>query len=185
MNFYKLEPDFQLTRDQASELLDIQNRLEYSKFIASEMWDGNNVTLDYREVHPLVPQWFWDKFGTEMTCVFLKNKGNVIIHKDVNRTGVVTFPIVFDEETMNSYTYFYSENYDGRIDEHVRNSASFIRDKLYHHGQAYLTNVSVHHSVPESYTNSRTFFQFWYRDKSWEEVVEMLASKGVIKKGSI
>lgn len=184
-DFYKLEPDFQLTRDQASELLEIQTQLEYSKFITMDMWDGNNVTLDSREVHPRVPQWFWDKFGTDMACVFLKNKGEVVIHKDVNRSGVVTFPIVFDEETMNSYTYFYSKNYNGEIDWHEKNSDEFITNKLYHRGQAYLTNVSVHHSVPEKYVNSRTFFQFWFRDKSWNEVIEILDDRGIIKKGSV
>lgn len=184
-NFYRLEPEFQLTRDQAAELLEIQNQIRYVKFMNQNLWDGNNVTLDYREVHPHLPQWIWDRFGSDITCIFLKNQGNVVIHSDVNRAGVVTFPLVFDEETMNSYTYFYSEKYDSSNNEHINNSETFITDKLYHHGQGYLTNVSVKHSVPEKYNNPRTFFQFWIRGKTWNETVEIMNERGVIKKGSV
>lgn len=179
MYYYKLND--QLSTDEINQLLTIQKKVQYEDFFWEGMWDGNSITLDYRLIHPHLPQWVWDRYGSDITCAFLKNKGKVIIHKDVSRAGVVTVPLTKDNV---SYTTFYSDDYDDENPKHAENPNNFIADKLYHCGEAYLTNVSAFHGVPENYMEYRTFFQFWIRDKTWEESVEIFKERNIIK-GSV
>jgi hypothetical protein len=159
----------QLTLEEIDELIDIQEQLTYTQYEYDGLKDGNEITIT-REELDVIPQWCYDILPDVFDIrhiVFLKNKGDVYCHSDGRASGrecVITFPLNYVED---SPTIWYA-------DENGQQEV----DRLYHRGEAYLTNVYEWHGI-EPYHSYRYFMQICINGK-WENIVPQMLDLGLI-----
>ena len=160
MNDYYTKLSIQLDSKEKEQLFLFQKDFDYIPFETESGPDGNFLYRDWLESD--LPDFFFIKYGDAYNLstglIFLKNKGSVVRHKDVNRFCSITFPLT---DTSTSTLFWESEFSDIPVEE------------LNHNGDSYLQNNLQWHSVPES-KEERIFLQMTFKSHTYNTVRERL-----------